>query len=208
MTVASDERAPTADVAPINSAAAGLRIRRAGPEDAQELAALIGELATEEGLTEELSAKASDFATAIAREPPACRFTIAEWNGVVGFCAAYPAFSTFLGKSTMFVEDIFVRPAARRRGVGSALLAEVCDHALGQGMGRVEWRVQSVNHAAIAQFDRAGISANCDWKFCRLTLREMETFSRPSPAATSGWDREPPAPDGNLQPKEVRIPQS
>lgn len=142
------------------------------------LVAMIAELATEEGMPGEMAAIAADLAEAMDQPHPACRFLIADWDGrVAGFCASYLGFSTFLGRATMFVEDVFVRPEHRGRGIGSALLADICRLALDANLGRVEWRVQTINQPAIDHFRRAGIAANADWKFCRLGPADIERLA-------------------------------
>lgn len=153
---------------------------------------MIGELATEEGLPGEMVATAADLAEAMDQPHPACSFLIADWAGrAAGYCASYPGFSTFLGRTTMFVEDVFVRPQHRDRGIGSALLAEICRRALDANLGRVEWRVQTINQPAIDHFRRAGIAANADWKFCRLGPADIERLAcradrRPRAIAPNG----------------------
>jgi GNAT superfamily N-acetyltransferase len=139
---------------------------------------MIAELATEEGMPGEMAATAADLVEAMNQPQPVCRFLIADWDGrTAGFCASYLGFSTFLGRATMFVEDVFVRPEHRSRGIGSALLADICRLALDRNLGRVEWRVQTINQPAIDHFHRAGIAANADWKFCRLGLADIERLA-------------------------------
>ena len=123
-----------------------LSIRPADVRDATTLVAMIAELAAEEGMAGAMVATAADLARAIDQPYPACRFLMAEWDGrAAGYCASYAGFSTFIGRATMFVEDVFVRPDHRGRGIGSALIAEVCRLALDANLERVEWRVQTIN---------------------------------------------------------------
>jgi len=153
---------------------------------------MIAELATEESIPGEMVATAADLAEAMNQPHPACNFLIADWDGrAAGYCASYPGFSTFIGRATIFVEDVFVRPQHRGRGIGSALLAEICRLALYKNLDRVEWRVQTINQPAIDHFRRAGIAANVDWKFCRLESADIERLAccdgrRPRAIAPNG----------------------
>lgn len=153
---------------------------------------MIAELATEESMPGDMVATVADLAEPMDQPHPVCRFLIADWDGLpTGYCASYPGFSTFIGRATMFVEDVFVRPQHRGRGIGSALLAEICRLALYKNLDRVEWRVQTINQPAIDHFRRAGITVNADWKFCRLEHADIERMAwrdgrRPRAIAPNG----------------------
>ena len=156
------------------SARGNVRLRPAVAGDEALLLRLISELAETEGLADELKATRHSLAAELARTSPTGRFILAEMDGEpVGFCAWYRAFSTFEGRVTLFVEDVFVRPGARRRGIGSALLAVVARAAEAEGSPRIEWRVQRTNAEAIGFFARRGLTIVDDWGFCRTAPAKL-----------------------------------
>ena len=102
---------------------------------------------------------------------------LAEQDGrPVGFALFFHNFSTFLGRAGIYLEDLFVRPEARGRGAGKALLRELARLALERGCGRLEWGCLDWNAPSIA-FSRArGAVPMEDWPTYRLTgesLRRM-----------------------------------
>ena len=100
-----------------------LVIRGAGPADIGVVFALIRELADYEKLSHEVVATEADIAAALFCENPTLFCDIAEWNGeVAGFAVWFVNFSTFAGRPGIYLEDLFVRPAFRRNGIGQALL--------------------------------------------------------------------------------------
>lgn len=156
------------------SGQANVRLRPAVAGDEVLLLHLIRELADAEGLTDELKATRQSLAAELARTSPTGQFILAELDGKpVGFCAWYRAFSTFEGCPTLFVEDVYVRSDARRRGIGSALLAAVASTAEVEGSPRIEWRVQRTNADAIGFFTRRGLDIVDDWRFCRTAPAKL-----------------------------------
>ena len=156
------------------SAPANVRLRNAAPGEEALLLELIDELAEAEGLADQLRATRHSLAKELARTSPTGRFILADLGGKpVGFCAWYYAFSTFEGRATLFVEDVYVRPAARHRGIGSALLAAVARVAEVEKSPRIEWRVQRSNADAIGFFTRRGLNIVDDWRFCRTAPAKL-----------------------------------
>jgi len=151
-----------------------VRLRSGVPGDEGVLLQLIGELAETEGLADQLRATRHALAEELSRLSPIGRFILAEMEGEpVGFCAWYHAFSTFEGCATLFIEDVYVRPGARRRGIGSALFALVARTAEVEGCPRIEWRVQRANADATAFFAGRRLKVVDDWRFCRVTPRKL-----------------------------------
>ncbi|WP_457309645.1 N-acetyltransferase family protein [Sphingomonas sp. UYAg733] len=149
-------------------------MRPAAHSDAASLRQLIEELAVEEGLSGELHATEGLLATELSRPSPTANFLLAERDGApLGFCAWYHGFSTFESRRTAFIEDVFVRHAARRKGIGAALLRHVALEAASYGLPRIEWRVQRSNEDAIKLFERAGLRVVDDWLFCRASPTEL-----------------------------------
>ena len=86
-----------------------------------------------------------------------------------GFAVFFQTFSTFLGVPGMWLEDLFVDPAFRRRGLGEALLAYLARIAVDRGYGRVEWSVLGWNELAIGFYRKLGARPMDDWVNYRLT---------------------------------------
>src|SRR6478735_3669396 len=100
-----------------------LAIRRARPDEAGLVLSLVRELAEYEKLLHEVEASEADIDAALFGSNPRLFCEIAEWRGEpVGFAVWFVNFSTFSGRSGIYLEDLFVRPAHRGRGIGKALL--------------------------------------------------------------------------------------
>src|ERR1700748_1753618 len=103
-----------------------LNIRRALPGEAGLVLSLVRELADYEKLLHEVEATEADIAAALFGAHPRLFCEIAEWDGeVAGFAVWFVEFSTFSGRSGIYLEDLFVRPALRGKGVGKAVLAHL-----------------------------------------------------------------------------------
>jgi GNAT superfamily N-acetyltransferase len=89
---------------------------------------------------------------------------------VVAYAAFFHTYSTFLARPTLFLEDLFVHPRARRRGVASAMLAHLRELAVSRGCGRFEWFVLDWNVDAQALYQRIGAERLDEWRLCRLLV--------------------------------------
>ena len=145
-------------------------IRPARRDDVPAIVGLIHELAQFEHL-EHL-----DVATPEQLEPhlfgarPACECLVAEQGGaVVGFALFFQNFSTFLCRPGLYLEDLYVQPAARGTGLGAAFLRELARLAVERGCGRFEWCVLDWNVDAQRFYERMGASLLPDWRLCRAT---------------------------------------
>jgi GNAT superfamily N-acetyltransferase len=96
----------------------------------------------------------------------------------VGFALYFHSFSTFLGRPGLYLEDLFVRPAERGRGVGRYLLAWLARTALERGCGRLEWTVLDWNAAAIGFYRKLGAELKGEWKTCRVAGAALEALAR------------------------------
>jgi GNAT superfamily N-acetyltransferase len=115
-----------------------LSIRSAVPADADLILEFIRELAEYEKLRHEAVATVGDIATALFDTPPKVFCEIAELDGrPVGFALWFYNFSTFQGRAGLYLEDLYVRPAARRAGVGGALLQHLARRCVAEGQGPV-----------------------------------------------------------------------
>ena len=145
-------------------------IRPAGPDDVATIHRLVAELADYEKLAHEAVATPVDFARALFAPDPKAFAEIAELDGeAVGFSLWFYTFSTFVGRHGLYLEDLYVRPEARGRGVGRALMASLARRCIEEGLGRMEWAVLDWNAPAIAVYDRVGSAAMDEWTVRRLT---------------------------------------
>jgi len=100
---------------------------------------------------------------------------VAESAGeLVGFALFFGNYSTFLTQPGIYLEDIYVLPEERGRGIGKALLMNVARIAYERGCGRLEWSVLEWNTSAIAFYERAGAGVLPDWRICRVTGAALE----------------------------------
>jgi GNAT superfamily N-acetyltransferase len=148
----------------------GLLIRGATAADVPELLRLIGELAEYERLRHQVVASEAQLAAALFGPRPEAEALLAELDGApAGFALFFHNFSTFLGRRGLYLEDLFVRPAFRRRGVGRALLVQLARLAVERGCGRFEWSVLDWNQPAIDFYRSLGAEPLSDWTVFRLT---------------------------------------
>lgn len=146
------------------------RIDPAAPADAPLILALIRELADYERLADEVAATEADIGRALFGERPSAEAVIARVAGeAAGFALFFQSFSTFVGRPGLYLEDLYVRPAHRRRGIGRRLLAHLARIAVERGCGRFEWSVLDWNAPAIASYRRAGAAPMDGWTVYRLT---------------------------------------
>jgi len=111
-----------------------------------------------------------DLAETLFGERPAAEVLLAYLGDEpVGFALFFQNYSTWLGKRGIYLEDLFVRPSARKHGVGYALLREVARIALERACGRVEWAVLNWNELAISFYKQIGAKPKDDWRTFRLT---------------------------------------
>ena len=146
-----------------------LSIRRARPEDAALIFSLLCELAEYEKLTHEVEATEVGIAAALFSDHPRITCEIAEWNGEgVGFAVWFYNFSTFSGRSGIFLEDLFVRPAHRGKGIGKALLAYLARLCQTNGCSRLQWSVLDWNTPSIDFYKSLGAVLMDEWTVCRI----------------------------------------
>ena len=103
---------------------------------------------------------------------------IAEYNDApVGFALFFHNFSTFLGRPGIYLEDLYVRPEARSRGIGTALLTHIARLATQRGCGRVEWSVLDWNRPAIEFYEHLGAVPMDGWTVFRLAGGALVDFA-------------------------------
>jgi GNAT superfamily N-acetyltransferase len=159
------------------------RIRPAAPADVSLILSLIRELADYEKLAHEVQATEADLKTALFGARPHAECVIAELGGKpAGFALFFHNFSTFLAKPGIYLEDLYVKPELRSKGVGRALLAHLASLALRRGCGRFEWAVLDWNEPAIGFYKSLGANMMEDWKINRLAGKALEKLAAESGA--------------------------
>ena len=153
---------------------ASIRIVAAQPADVPIILQMIRALADYEQLTHEVTATEQDLHQSLFGPRPACEVVIAYSGDVpIGLALFFHNFSTFLGKHGLYLEDLFVVPEWRGKGVGKQLLAHVAAIAESRNCGRMEWSVLDWNESAIAFYRRMGAHVLDEWRICRLTGTEL-----------------------------------
>jgi len=156
-------------------------IRPATPADLPDIQALILALAEYERLSHLCVATSEQIADALFGPRPAAEVQIARIDGdsgpAVGFALFCHTFSTFLGRRTLWLEDLYVRPEHRGRGVGRALLQRLASIARERGCGRFEWAVLDWNAPSIRFYEGLGARLMDDWTICRVTGDALERLA-------------------------------
>jgi GNAT superfamily N-acetyltransferase len=159
-----------------------LSIRRARPEDAALIFSLLCELAEYEKLTHEVEATEGGIAAALFSDQPRITCEIAEWNGEgVGFAVWFFNFSTFSGRAGIFLEDLFVRPAFRGKGIGKGLLAHLAKLCVENGWSRMQWTVLDWNTPSIDFYKSLGGEMMDEWKLCKVTGAALSQLAKAKP---------------------------
>jgi GNAT superfamily N-acetyltransferase len=145
-------------------------IRSARPDDVGAILRLIRALAEYEKLAHEVVATEAALRETLFGAQPAAEVLLAEEGGqAVGLALFFPNYSTFLAKPGVYLEDLFVEPAHRGRGIGKALLQAVARLAVQRGCGRFEWSVLDWNKPAIDFYQALGARPMSDWTIMRVT---------------------------------------
>ena len=156
-----------------------VQVRSARREDCALVADLILELAAYERLAHEARASAADLEAALFGPAPRAFCELAEVDGeAVGFALWFYNFSTFVGRSGLYLEDLFVRPRARGRGAGLALLRSLARRCVAEDLGRMEWAVLDWNAPALAFYDALGSRSLDDWRLRRLAGEALERLAQ------------------------------
>ena len=153
-----------------------LNIRPATPDDIPEILAFIRELAEYERAPEQAVATREDLMRDGWGKEPKFRVVIADWQGKpAGFALFFYNYSTWQGRAGLYLEDLFVRPALRGKGIGKALLLHLAEIAVRENLGRFQWQVLDWNTPAIEFYRALGARVLDEW----LTMRvEGEALQR------------------------------
>ena len=157
-------------------------IRAATPADVPTIAVLIRELAAYEHLEHEVVLDEAELDRHLFGPRPYAEVLIAESDdAMAGFALFFHSFSTFLGRPGIYLEDLFVRPEFRGRGLGTALLVELGHLARARGCGRIEWAVLDWNEPSIEFYQSLGALPKDEWVLYRLTGDAMHALGAADP---------------------------
>jgi GNAT superfamily N-acetyltransferase len=160
-------------------AAAALVIRRGRERDVPTLLGLIRGLAEYERLLHQVEATPARIRRHGFGPRPYFETLICRRGGQpVGFALYFFTYSTFLGRPSLYLEDLFVLPDERGNGAGKALLRSLAKIAVGRGCGRMEWTVLDWNRPAIRFYERLGAGLRKEWILTRLTGAPLRRLAR------------------------------
>lgn len=138
----------------------------------------VRELAEYERLSHQVDANDAAIEQALFGPLPHVFAEIAEWHDEpVGFALWFLNFSTFRGRSGLYLEDLFVRPAHRGKGVGQALLKRLARKCLENGWARFEWSVLDWNTPSIRFYEARGAVVMPDWRICRVEGEALQRLA-------------------------------
>jgi GNAT superfamily N-acetyltransferase len=156
-----------------------LSLRAARPADAALVLELVRELSEYERLAHEVDATEAGFREALFGERPRVFAEIAEWDGEpAGFALWFYNFSTFRGRHGIYLEDLFVRPDYRGRGIGRALLQRLAGKCVDENLARLEWWVLDWNEPALEFYRSIGAVPMDEWTVQRVTGQALLDLAR------------------------------
>jgi GNAT superfamily N-acetyltransferase len=154
------------------------RLRAATPADVPVILRLVRDLAEYERAPEAVVATEEDLLRHGFGPSPRFSVLLAEQDGqVAGFALWFFTFSTWLGKPGVYLEDLFVRPELRGRGIGKALMTELARIAVREGCGRFEWSVLDWNQPSIDFYRSLGARLMEEWVGCRLEGEALRSLA-------------------------------
>ncbi|MCA3562054.1 MAG: GNAT family N-acetyltransferase [Aestuariivirga sp.] len=155
-----------------------LEIRAACPGEVGLVLGFIRKLADYEKLAHEVTATAEDLREALFGPSPRCHCDLAFWNGEpAGFALWFYNFSTFAGRAGIYLEDLFVEPHLRGKGIGKALLKGLARRCLAEGLPRLQWWVLDWNAPSIAVYKALGAKPMEEWTVFRVSGPELEALA-------------------------------
>ena len=158
-----------------------IKLRPATAADAPLITALIRELAEYEKLLDQCHVTPEALQQTLFGPRPYAECVIASLNGNdVGFALYFHNYSTFLAKTGIYLEDLYVRPSARGQGVGKAALQHLARLAVERGCGRLEWSVLDWNAPAIGFYQSLGARPQDEWTVFRLAGEALDALAASS----------------------------
>ncbi|CCF68026.1 GNAT family N-acetyltransferase [Xanthomonas citri] len=154
------------------------QIRSATPADVPLLHELITALAVYEREPDAVKASLEDVCASLSDDGATAHALICEQDGqALGFAVYFFNYSTWLGRNGLYLEDLFVRPEARGKGAGLALLRHLAQLAVQRGCGRFEWSVLDWNQPAIDFYKAVGARPMDGWTVYRLDGERLAAFA-------------------------------
>jgi GNAT superfamily N-acetyltransferase len=156
------------------------KIRRAMPEDAADITEMVHGLAEFERAADECTITETHVSTALFGNSPTVHGHVADVDGEIAAMALwFVSFSTWDGVAGIYLEDLFVRPRFRRRGLARALLAALAGECMDNGYTRLSWAVLNWNADAIALYDEVGAVPQREWTTYRLSGSRLAELAGP-----------------------------
>jgi GNAT superfamily N-acetyltransferase len=160
-------------------------IETATPADVPPLLELIRELARFERLEHEVQATADSLRESLFGSPPVAGALLARGGQeLAGYAIYFFTFSSFVGRLGIWLDDLYVRPAYRRQGLGRALLERVTDIGARRGCGRFEWSALRWNANALQFYQSLGARQLDEWVVLRVEGAAIRSLA---------WEKEPEA---------------
>lgn len=153
-------------------------IKKARIDDMQQIIELITELAEYENLKDEVKIDPEIFKKHVFEREFANVLVAKDDENIVGYALYFYSFSTFLGRGGIYLEDIYVKPEFRGRGIGLKFiktLAKICDD---EGFGRLEWECLDWNESSIKFYESLGAKRQNGWIKFRMSKEEIENMSK------------------------------
>jgi GNAT superfamily N-acetyltransferase len=158
-----------------------LNIRPATPADVPQILAFIRDLATYEREPDAVHATEADLRRDGFGSSPRFHCLIGEWDNVpAGFALYFHNYSTWRGRHGIHVEDLFVLPEHRGRGIGKALLTRVAAIAVEEGCHRLQWDVLEWNTSAIGFYEQMGATMMKEWRTMRVNHEALPSLAAQS----------------------------
>jgi GNAT superfamily N-acetyltransferase len=155
-----------------------IRIREASSEDVLLILAFIRELAEYEKLSHEVVATEETLRESLFGDRKAAEVIFCEIDGVpAGFALFFHNFSTFLGRQGIYLEDLYVKPEMRGKGIGTLMLSYLARIAKERKCGRLEWWVLDWNSPAIEFYKSLGAVPMDDWTVQRITGKSLDLLA-------------------------------
>jgi GNAT superfamily N-acetyltransferase len=159
-------------------------IRTAAEDDLDTLVQLIHDLARFEQSPDSVRIDRGLLHAALFGDSPTVFAHVAgEGGDILGMAIWFLNFSTWTGRNGIYLEDLYVRPEARGRGIGRSLIAELASIAHRSGYSRVEWSVLDWNEAALRFYRSLGAEQMDEWTVCRLTGPALAALADEGPPA-------------------------
>jgi GNAT superfamily N-acetyltransferase len=158
-----------------------LSIRPANEADVNLLAEFIRGIAEYEKLADEVVADEAILRESFFGSRPSAEALIAEWDGKpVAFAVFFENFSTFKGRSGLYLEDLYVKPEYRKKGIGKAILSHLAGIAVERGCPRFEWVALDWNRNAIDFYEKLGAKKMHEWQIFRISGDKLEELAHAS----------------------------